>query len=104
MRPVVQTRRRFLQSSALSVVGLALAGPARAARRWPPRRKALRIGVIGVANRGASNLSGVSGEDIVALCDIDRRYLEKAAEQHPGARPFADFRDLLKVERSRRHL
>ena len=31
----------------------------------------LNIGVVGVAGRGGGNLKGVSGENIVALCDVD---------------------------------
>ena len=34
-------------------------------------------------------------ENIVALCDVDRRRLAKAGEQHPAAQQYADFRRML---------
>lgn len=52
--------------------------------------------VIGVANRGAANLNGVQDERIEFLCDVDRRYLAKAAERFPGARTITDFREVLR--------
>jgi len=59
-----------------------------------PREK-LRIGVIGVRNRGSANIAGVRGEDIVALCDVDSDHLAQAGEEFPAARRHADFRDLI---------
>lgn len=58
----------------------------------------LRIGVIGVANRGKPNLDGVAGEDIVALCDVDARFLAGAGERFPNAARFADYRQLLELD------
>ena len=55
----------------------------------------LNIGVIGVAARGASNLSGVSSENIVALCDIDSQRLGMAMEQHPSASAYDDYRRVI---------
>ena len=55
----------------------------------------LNLGVVGVAGRGGDNLRGVSGENIVALCDVDVRNLEAAAKQFPKARTYRDFRKLL---------
>jgi len=55
----------------------------------------LAIAVVGVAGRGGANLGGVSGEQIVALCDVDEHRLAKAAKKHPKARRYADFRRML---------
>ena len=52
----------------------------------------LNIACIGVGGRGASNLAGVAGENIVALCDVSQNAVDKAAEKHPQARKFSDFR------------
>ena len=92
------SRRCFLKSTSLALAGLAL--PSSARRGLGPVRSGepLRIGVIGVANRGAGNLDGVSREDIVALCDIDRRFLDRAAQKHPSAKRFADFRELIELD------
>ena len=50
--------------------------------------------MIGVANRGAANLAGVAGEEIVALCDVDPAHAEAARMQFPQARFFTDARKL----------
>lgn len=52
----------------------------------------LRIAVIGTGGRGGSNLKSVSGEDIVALCDVNAKNLRRASEAHPKARTESDFR------------
>jgi predicted dehydrogenase len=91
-----QTRRTFLKQTAFSTAGLWLLGSKSSAgpRRISPNDK-LNIGVIGVANRGGDNLNGVSGENIVALCDIDDKYLAAAAQRFPSAKTYNDFRRLL---------
>jgi predicted dehydrogenase len=55
----------------------------------------LDIGVVGVANRGSANLAGVSGENIVALCDVDDHHLRQAAVRFEGAKTYNDFRRMI---------
>lgn len=55
----------------------------------------LNLGIIGVGGRGSENMSDVSSENIVALCDVDEKELRKAAGKHPRAKTFFDYRDLL---------
>ena len=55
----------------------------------------LNIAVNGVAGRGAANLNGVRGENIVALCDVDSDNLDKAAASFPTAKKYRDFRKML---------
>src|SRR5262249_4645921 len=52
----------------------------------------LNIAMIGVGGRGNANLSGVANENIVALCDVDARAVERQAAKLPKARRFTDFR------------
>lgn len=52
----------------------------------------LNIAVIGVANRGAANLREVAHENIVALCDVNRKHLAGAAKQFPKAKTYEDWR------------
>ncbi len=90
-------RRRFLIGSTAS--GLAL--PAWANRvhaiDTQPSSGRLRLAGIGVGGKGASDLAELSSHDrvdVVALCDIDAGRLHAAAEKHPGARRFTDFRQM----------
>jgi predicted dehydrogenase len=85
------SRRDFLKSATLIATGY-WTFPARAVNRSPNEK--LNIGIIGVNNRGAANLKGVSGENIVALCDVDDNYLAQAKKHFPKAKTFNDWRKL----------
>ena len=59
----------------------------------------LDIGIIGVNNRARSNIAGVKGENIVALCDIDDKFLAQTATEFPQAKTYNDFRKLIDENR-----
>ena len=80
------SRRKFLATSAAS----AFAVPLFARTRRPG--EALNLAVIGVNDRGASNLAGVAHENIVALCDVDEVLSAKSRGQFPKAVFFTDYR------------
>ena len=90
------SRRRFLNVSAAAGASLVCTGPVVLARAARSPNEKLDIAVIGVAGRGAANLRAVSGETIVALCDIDAKRLAGAAKQFPKAKTYADFRKMLR--------
>ena len=89
-------RRQFLRRMAATGAAFSLTGCGALPRirRVSPNEK-LNIGIIGVANRGGANLSGVAGENIVALCDVDENYLNGASQNFPGATCYRDFRKML---------
>jgi predicted dehydrogenase len=68
-------------------------------RRRPSPNEQLDIACIGVANRAAANLGGVSSQNIVALCDVDENYLGAAGEKFPRASRYVDYREMLERER-----
>ena len=55
--------------------------------------------MIGVGGRGASNLASVSGENIVAICDVSQAAIDAAAVKFPKARRVTDFRTLFDHQR-----
>jgi predicted dehydrogenase len=64
----------------------------------PPSRRLAHasIGVGGM--QGGNDLGAIAASglvEMVALCDVDAGHLNKAAEAHPGARKFQDYRELL---------
>ena len=85
-------RRQFLASSLLAAGAATFAAPAFV--RGRNLNEKLNIAVIGAGGRGAGNLAGVSGENIVALCDVNESNLNRAAEKHSPARKAVDFRRL----------
>jgi predicted dehydrogenase len=87
------TRRQFLKQSALAGAGFWLAGGVAPAARRSALDK-LNLAIIGSGGRGAANLASVATEHVVALVDVDERNLDRAAQQHPRARKYTDFRKL----------
>jgi predicted dehydrogenase len=84
-------RRQFLTQSAVAASSL-LAAPAIV--RGTNLNEKLNIAIIGCGGRGAANLAGVSGENIVALCDVNDAAVAAASQKHPNAKKFADFREV----------
>ena len=86
-------RRQFvLRGGALAASTLPCGRLLRAA---PNER--LNLAFIGVGGRGAANMGAVlksGGDNVVALCDVNSNNLGKAAENHPKARTYKDFRRL----------
>lgn len=85
------SRRQF---GRIITAGALAAFPAPAFLRARNLNDRLRIAMIAVGGRGAANLEGVKGEDIVALCDVYEPAVLKAAESFPHARKEKDFRRL----------
>ncbi|MBM4002815.1 MAG: Gfo/Idh/MocA family oxidoreductase [Planctomycetes bacterium] len=92
--PVNVSRRQALGTFAAGLLATGFWSEARGGS-FPSANDKLNLGVIGVANRGETNLIGVNRENIVALCDVDEDYLGQAAMRYRGARRFADYRQLL---------
>jgi predicted dehydrogenase len=94
------TRRQFLYYSALAAGATAF----NIRSQSPPRRLSandkLNIACIGVSGKGGSDLSCCSGENIVALCDVDEKAAANARQKHPDAKFYKDFRKLLETEKS----
>jgi predicted dehydrogenase len=91
-----KARRRFLKTAALvgGISGTGYWTSLSAPASDSPNEK-LNIGVIGVGNRGVSNIAEIKSENIAALCDVDRRYLDAMSKRHPSAKTHVDFRELI---------
>jgi len=92
-------RREFLTTSAAAGVsaGFLRGGApavARAAEESPNSK--VRFACIGVGGKGDSDTrdAGKHGE-IVALCDIDEKTLDKMAAKYPNAKKYFDYRKML---------
>jgi predicted dehydrogenase len=82
-------RRQFLKTSAVFSAPLFVPDHV-----WGANER-LHVGVVGVAGRGGSNLAAMAGEQVVALCDVDRQRLGTAHERFPGAETYEDYRQLI---------
>ena len=85
------TRRQFTRRVAGAAAGI-LAAPA--FLRGQNLNSKLNIAIVAAGGRGRGNAEGVSGENIVALCDVNERELAATAERFRQARKETDFRKL----------
>ena len=89
-------KREFLKKGSLGALGLALAPSFLQAAG---SQQVLRTAHIGVGNMGGEDLKAISSHPnvaVVALCDVDARYLSAAHKMHPAARVFFDYRVMLR--------
>ena len=94
------SRRTVLQgATAGAATGFFVSGTAPRAADSPNER--LRIAGVGATGRAGADIAGVASQDIVAIADVDQQLLEKGAARFPGARKYADFRDMLDREADR---
>lgn len=95
-------RRQFLQTASAGAAAVS-AGvfTGTAASQSASANEKLKIACIGTANRALADIDGVAGEDIVALCDIDETYLERAAKRFPDAKTYVDYREMIEAEADR---
>lgn len=92
-----QTNRRNFLKTTLAV-GTTASFTAASWARVPGALERLNIGAIGTGGRGAGDLAAVSGENIVALCDVDTQRLQASAAAHPDVKTFVDYRQLLEQD------
>ena len=96
-------RRKFLQAGSTAALAAA-GGPWHLSVEAAPSRSALgtlNIAGVGTANRAAANLKAVADQNIVALCDVDLSYLERASARFPKAGRYRDYREMLDRHGSR---
>jgi hypothetical protein len=86
-------RRTFLGQSAALGVGFWVGGLPTFANAKSANEK-IDIACIGVGGRGAGNVNGVKGENIVAMCDVDRVCAGDTYKQYPRSEKFRDWRVL----------
>jgi len=96
--PTNFSRRAFLATSAAAGASWATA---RAASSAVGANDAIRLGFVGLGGRGVKMIEAfdqIGGVRVAALCDPDRRRLDKAAEKHPGAAKSVDLRRVIEAD------
>lgn len=88
------SRRGLLGTAAAAA---ALAGPASAARKLAPSDR-VNLAVIGAGGQGAANMTKLTDQNIVAVCDVDydhvwRSLLDKHFQMMPGRQSVKDAYD-----------
>ena len=88
------SRRKFLKGAAVGGFSFLFLRNSRTAFAYEANEK-LNIAIIGCGGKGGGNMGSVSGENIVALCDIDDNITARAKENYPNALVYSDFREML---------
>ncbi len=89
------TRRQFIvQSSAAAALTIVPRHVLGNSQDTSPSDK-LCIAGIGVGGMGASNLSALKSENIMALCDVDPKYAARTFERYSKAKTYTDYRQML---------
>ncbi len=94
------SRRSFLAGAAatMAVAGCST-GRARkttlAQSQYQSPNEKLNIAGIGIGGKGSGDVAQCSGENIVALCDVDWNSGGGAFERYPKAKQYRDFRKML---------
>ncbi|MDP6523035.1 MAG: Gfo/Idh/MocA family oxidoreductase [Kiritimatiellia bacterium] len=95
-------RREFLKTAgvgaaafaALPNIGITWADvPSRQGKIIKDRK--INMACIGIGGKGSSDVRSVSGENIVALCDVDLGRGKGSFKSHPNAKQYKDFRKML---------
>lgn len=88
-------RRRFLKQTSVTAAS-ALACPAILSSASP--NSILQVACIGVGGMGGNTMKRIASHSkvkVVALCDVDSKYLEVAGQTHRDASQHKDWRELL---------
>lgn len=94
------SRRQFMGTAALASAGLMIL-PSRVLGRGgfkPPSEK-LNIAGIGIGGQGGSDLSQMTSENIVALCDVDTAHAGGIFRRYDGAKVYKDYRKMLEEQK-----
>ena len=96
------SRRWFIMSSAVLAAGCASSVEEKAVRvpeKTPPPSEKLNVAAIGAGGKGEGDISAVgSGNNVVALCDVDWRKAAGSFRKFPNAKKYKDFREMLDKE------
>ena len=67
-------------------------------RGRPAPSEKLNVACIGVGGMGGSDVGQMSGENIIALCDVDWKHAAGTFKRHPNVKKYRDFRKMLDKE------
>src|SRR4051794_4379768 len=89
-------RRQFLRASAFTGSAfMVLPAAVLGLRAGTSPNGKVNIAGIGIGGQGASDLSNMETENIVALCDVDQNHAAHVFKKYPQAKQFTDYRKML---------
>ncbi len=99
--PQQSNRRQFLQTTAAAGIGYWVAGGVSAQESKSPNEQ-IAMASVGIGGKGSSDSANAGSRGrMVAICDVDTKKLEGAANKFDGAKPYSDFRKMLEENEKR---
>jgi predicted dehydrogenase len=92
------SRRDFVHHAAVFGAGITIVPRHVLGRGYRAPSDTLNIGCIGVGGMGRNDVNGVSGENLVALCDVDWKQADGTFAAYPKPTRYKDFRRMLERE------
>jgi predicted dehydrogenase len=90
------SRRAFLGTAATGLTFLVVPRHVVGGEGHKPPSDKLHVAAIGAGGKGADDVNGLAGENLVALCDVDEKRAAETFKKLPNARKFKDFRVMLR--------
>jgi len=87
-------RRQFLKSAAAAGAGVVILPSGALLGANAPSNK-LNVALIACSGRARAHMGAISGENVVALCDVNEKHLASAAKRFPKAKTYVDWRKCL---------
>lgn len=99
--PSAMSRRSFLAAGSGAAVAMYVSAKTLGLEPGQPSaNNRLNVAAVGVGGMGRHDIAqAAKTENVVAICDVDRRFAEQVAAQYPGAKIYADFRKMLEEQK-----
>ncbi len=93
-------RRRFLAGTSVATVAAFVPGTVLGLGEKPSANNRLNVAAVGVNGMGRHDIAqAAKSENVVAICDVDRKVAERVAAAHRGAEIYEDFRKMLETRK-----
>jgi predicted dehydrogenase len=99
-KPGLVSRRQFLRGATLAATAFTVVpGHVLGLNGATSPNNKLNIAGIGIGGQGASDLSNMESENIVALCDVDWNHAAHVFKKYPNAKQYVDYRKMLEEQK-----
>lgn len=95
------SRRHFLSTGSKAAVGLSVIPTilgtsfgAEAENVSKSPNEKLNIIAIGIGGRGSAVIRGLESQNIIGLCDVDKKYSNHVFKRYPKAKQYCDYRKM----------
>lgn len=88
----LKSRREFIKTGAMAAGAIAFGMPAFV--RGKNLNSKINVAGVGITGKGHSDVDACAGENIVALCDVDRERSRQLIRKYPDAKFYTDFRKM----------